>query len=688
MAWELIDNIRGPKGDQGDKGDSATIGSASAQTLAPGSPATVALSGPGSAQHVQFGIPKGDKGDRGPAGTISSASAVSVAAGEPARVIMSGTADVMHADFEIPRGLPGVNAVENDEAVAAYVGAVDSETRGVLDNTFFHKGEFINLADYGTTFDGVVDNTAQLAAAADAARAKNTWLWVPQWLRVHVTAPVNLRYIDVKFDGFLTVAASALPYGVEVGDSSNVRVGRSISFKSALHVDAVTQTNPVIRVRGLKGGDVEVGRCDYLQLYANATTEPTSGDSSAYSTYRFTGGSIRHLELLGEGGQSWINENLFLGGDIRKITIDGTYTHNSNLFMKTSVEGSTSLINIVRGSRNKFLNVRGEYGPKIKFGVQTWQNVIVDGFSSNATSRSPGFTIEEDLGVENVLVASIDEFLEPHTLFRLDAQTPLFDTACAYPGTPVTPGLAALKVVSNFQSVVRTPIVPITSGSARVRRFEGSSDVALWRPKLRLYDANRVMLDATAATLIDTTGGWSAVGGADSYYQFGTAKADWAVLITSPLVQFASLEVQSSGSTAGSVFRRMSVTAFRHGRDSEGLIKMWEKAFRAPLGGAVPTQGRALKGEVVGGTTTDSHCTANASTTLAVAAASSASILTVASSTGMAVGDVVGVLLPDGTTHWTTIATVNNSTQVTLTVAIPAAAPIGSEVVTTRWVVR
>ncbi|AQY01615.1 hypothetical protein B2G67_09145 [Microbacterium foliorum] len=39
---------------------------------------------------------------------------------------MSGTTEVKHAHFKVPRGLPGSNAIENDEAVAAYLGAVDS----------------------------------------------------------------------------------------------------------------------------------------------------------------------------------------------------------------------------------------------------------------------------------------------------------------------------------------------------------------------------------------------------------------------------------------------------------------------------------------------------------------------------------------------------------------------------------
>ncbi len=128
MAWELIDNIRGPKGDKGDKG---TINSISVATLPPESSATATMSGTTDV-HVHFGIPRGEKGEQGVPGTLSSASAESVAAEEPAEVIMSGTTEVKHAHFKVPRGLPGTNAIENDAAVAAYVLAVDSATKAAL----------------------------------------------------------------------------------------------------------------------------------------------------------------------------------------------------------------------------------------------------------------------------------------------------------------------------------------------------------------------------------------------------------------------------------------------------------------------------------------------------------------------------------------------------------------------------
>lgn len=145
MGWEILDNIRGAKGDQGapgakgDKGDTGLPGSA---------------------------------GPIGPAGTIASADAESVPASENAAVIMSGSSEVKHAHFKVPRGLPGVNALENDAAVAAYVAAQDSATAGAMRARFAQKGTVpVSAADpeFGLVYDGVTNVTSQIMAAATAA---------------------------------------------------------------------------------------------------------------------------------------------------------------------------------------------------------------------------------------------------------------------------------------------------------------------------------------------------------------------------------------------------------------------------------------------------------------------------------------------------------------------------------------
>lgn len=69
---------------------------------------------------------------RGPAARITGVSATSVPAGQDADVDMTGEDQNRQFNFKVPRGLPGVNAVENDEAVATYLSAPDSETAAAL----------------------------------------------------------------------------------------------------------------------------------------------------------------------------------------------------------------------------------------------------------------------------------------------------------------------------------------------------------------------------------------------------------------------------------------------------------------------------------------------------------------------------------------------------------------------------
>jgi hypothetical protein len=61
-------------------------------------------------------------------------------------------------------------------------------------------------------------------------------------------------------------------------------------------------------------------------------------------------------------------------------------------------------------------------------------------------------------------------------------------------------------------------------------------------------------------------------------------------------------------------------------------------------------------------------------TTLSGDEASGQTVLSVTSSTDMAAADKVGIVLDDDTLHWTTIVTVDSSTQITITTALASAA--------------
>ena len=69
-------------------------------------------------------------------------------------------------------------------------------------------------------------------------------------------------------------------------------------------------------------------------------------------------------------------------------------------------------------------------------------------------------------------------------------------------------------------------------------------------------------------------------------------------------------------------------------------------------------------------------------TTSTVAKVTSDTVFPVVTTTGMVAGDKVGVELDDNTRHWTTIASVDSSVQITITTGIPSASKLGSTVYT------
>lgn len=78
--------------------------------------------------------------------------------------------------------------------------------------------------------------------------------------------------------------------------------------------------------------------------------------------------------------------------------------------------------------------------------------------------------------------------------------------------------------------------------------------------------------------------------------------------------------------------------------------------------------------------TANATATITGETTLSAAEASGQTVLTVTSSTGMTAADVVGIKMDDDTIHWTTIVSVDSSTQITITVATDDDAASGNKV--------
>lgn len=554
------------------------------------------------------------------------------------------------------------------------------------------KGELVvSAVDHGVIGNGTADDTTALLAAAAAALATKRTLWVPPGLvGVKITATCDLRYIDVNLESPIVVAFTTAP-GLLLGDTSVQANRRILSFVKV--TNSTTATFPSIRVSGLKQAIGSWGTCDYLQLFADAAVAVST--SIAYCNFDLSGGAIALLEFFGQGGVGWINSNRFIAGRLVNVRFTGTYPHNGNIFVGPTVE--SGFLDFQVGSDNRIQDARGEGSPTVSFGATTWGNIVEDLYQSTPGTIGHNFDVIADLGVANVVTGIGQIHQRPVELFTLDRTRLTFDTAADYPHptTPV-PGLQYLTVRTANADIYDSGKLPVeriaaTSGGViaesmrRLRRFQVDSSHKIWRPRVYCYDAAGVQMDTAAAQLIAAIGGWTS-NGAGAYYSFGTTVAFARIVVLDPAVKFLRIAISSS-SAAGTVFEWLTVTGFVSTPDVASMPALWRRASTIPLTqNAVPTQGVAGVGAFIGSATGGFVCNGRADTTLAAGAAAAATSLTVASITGMAAGDLIGILLTDGTTHWTTVSGTPTGVTVVITTGLASAATSGDAVVTNRWI--
>lgn len=547
--------------------------------------------------------------------------------------------------------------------------------------------QVVSVATYGVTGNGVTDDTAALRVAVATAIAADLELYAPPDFNILITDTVDMQLCRrVRIEGTITVAETVDP-GVIAGYTSAQRKQNPDLYFGRV-VYAGSQTNVALRLVGLKDAHAYIGYCDYLQLYADSAI----ADKTSISYSKFEFGNLQKLELYGEAGVSWINSNKFYGGDIKNLIINAvTYNHNDNEF-RCAVEGSATL-DCTTGAQNRFF-VRGEGAVTVTFGSTSYKNRIMTGTDSNPGTRAVTLVVT-DSGRENLWVSVSDQGTVQRTVARVDAFTVAYNGSNEFFLNGATigflPGLYKLKKNSTFRNMIDTGIMRISSSSPagengyRCTRFSVRSDVALLRPIVSVYDSNRVQLDASAGSYMDTIGGWITSG---LNYTFSGDVSAARIVIIDSTVKFVRIQVQGGSTASGTAFEYAELCAFVPLNVTDSVLDIMRRACRRPVSqAAVPTQGTAYVGQQIinsaGGAFT---CTARNATALSVAAIATDITITVTSAAGMATGDLIGVLLDDGTTHWTTINGAPVANVITLTVAMPSAAAIGNNVVANRWV--
>ncbi len=114
----------------------------------------------------------------------------------------------------------------------------------------------------------------------------------------------------------------------------------------------------------------------------------------------------------------------------------------------------------------------------------------------------------------------------------------------------------------------------------------------------------------------------------------------------------------------------------------QSMIKLWQAEGIQIWNRRQATLFTAYQDEQYSISNTGDHCTNSyVNTTLSAAEASGQTILSVTSSTGMTAADRIGIELDDKTRQWTTIVSVDSSTQITVTAALTETAASGNTIV-------
>lgn len=151
---------------------------------------------------------------RGPAARITQVTSETVPAGEPAVVVMTGADQNRRFHFELPRGLPALDAEADDEVVATFVAAEDTDTgAAVAAKAAVVARETPNYAN-----DATAGNLRGLISKLDRGVADAHLLWITDSLGNEPTEPprLNANFLAAKYPAVTVIMA----YWDEVGETS------------------------------------------------------------------------------------------------------------------------------------------------------------------------------------------------------------------------------------------------------------------------------------------------------------------------------------------------------------------------------------------------------------------------------------------------------------------------------------
>lgn len=493
-------------------------------------------------------------------------------------------------------------------------------------------------------------------------------------------------------------ADEAKTYGAQlvVGGNSATTSNPSQSFRQVTR-DGGSSSVPTCKFIGTKDQFFSMQLCDYLQFYVD--TDVVTDTSIAYSTFEL--GKIDKLELatnpspLGSTIQ-WINENVFRLQRCKDFIVGGTYQHNHNRIYGGTFE-STASITLNTGWDNKFYDMRFENGATVTFASGTERNTVINTWDSSRANFDSSATVVDD-GSDNVVVD--DFFLYRHGVSAAytDVSGVALDTMIGGLSGRDT-YLQKLVGTATTSEICSSGMIPVDAGD--VFRWVGfafdgttNNSNARYRQVIEFYDRKLAPVAASASFIYSPGGVLSTVSG--NAISAGTNVAGAVGVIEpdaiSDGVAFVRVIWRSNSPVTASISEAVSLQVIKWTPHSS--YKGYAGGQVSPPTDAVvsgiPTEGFAPQGySAIKEDGSERYINMFALDVVTDSAnVATDTVITFASGTGLGAtqnGDVVGVNLDDGSTHWSTISSGGGTLSITLTDALPADAAAGSRAVFNRW---
>lgn len=568
----------------------------------------------------------------------------------------------------------------------------------------------VKAAPFNAQGDGSTDDSIALQAAVDAAKLLGTVVIAPEGT-YKISSDVTMRHVEADFS-LASILVSGTTTKLVIGGNANVAFNPRQRFYSILRSGGVN-SNPTCRIMGAKGQTIDLVTCDYLDLYADTSTGNTGTDYSiAYNTFNF--GKINKMVLTnnsaapgnGFSATQWINENTFNLKRCGTLIVEGTYSHNHNLFYGGGWENdptisATPTITFTTGNNNVLYSPRFEGGTQVvSFAAGTNSNKIICTWDSDQivgqTATLP-FTYT-DAGEGNV-VTRLSWMVQQRIpiLVVNDRTCQCFSNTAGGSTTARAGNYTSIRGLdlqrygadtfhrSNSTLIYDSPLIPVSLGDL----IHFAADASGFRIWMTVYNSSRVLISPTdvtdAATYMRTKSGLTYDG--TNTWKSSSNITDNYAQVKSSTVAFVKFNILAGSAALNVPFRQLALHKVTSNVNPLRFPdNIWQTQQR-PATTASPTVGYAYEpgtkvSKIGGGWFT---ATTALDTTLSVTGAGTGTSVTLTSVTGVASGDVIGIVLDSGATHFTTVSGALTGSSVPLTVALPSAATSGNRVTTNAW---